>query len=76
MWIGGPDASTDSADCASRPNPEATERDGRVPAVYLKLAFLLFLAFLPLRRISKLRVSNTGTGFESLPLRQKLISLL
>lgn len=39
----------------------------RVPAVYLSLAILAFLAFLAYRRICKLRCFNTEGGFDSHP---------
>jgi hypothetical protein len=45
---------------------EFPPRAFRVPAVYLKVANWAFLAFLPFRRINKLRAINSGTGFDSL----------
>jgi len=37
----------------------------RVPAVYPKLAFWAFLAYLPFHEFNKLRTIRPGTGFES-----------
>lgn len=48
---------------------------GRAPAMYLKLAFCLFLPFLPFRRINKLRVVNMRTGFEPLQVHHYLFGL-
>ena len=51
-------------------NSLRTRAAARVPAVYLKLAFRAFLAFLPFRKICKLRGINGPTGFEPLQVHQ------
>ncbi len=55
---------------AARRAPYAMKILRRVPAVYLRLAFLPFLAAVAERRINKLRQRNMGPLFESLSLRQ------
>jgi hypothetical protein len=43
---------------------DSGESHARVPAVYLKVVFWPFLAFLLLYGINKLRILNNGTRFD------------
>ena len=47
----------------------------RVPAAYLRLALWAFLAYWAQRKMSKLRVVNSGSGFKSHTCQRSLFSL-